>query len=82
MVTLQIRDVPEEVRDRLADAAQRRGKSLQAYLLELVNTEARRIRNLELIDSLRGRTDGTQATVDWSPPPAPLASSAIPERRV
>jgi plasmid stability protein len=66
MVALQIRDVPDEVRDRLANAAARHGQSLQAYLLEMVNAEARRDRNRELIASLRGRTDGTQATLEDS----------------
>lgn len=39
-VALQIRDVPESVRDTLADAAKRRGQSLQAYLLAVVEREA------------------------------------------
>lgn len=66
MVALQIRDVPDEVRDRLAAAAARRGQSLQAYLLDLVNADARRDRNRELIATLRGRTDGTQSTLEES----------------
>jgi antitoxin FitA len=66
MVALQIRDVSDEVRDRLANAAARQGQSLQAYLLELVNAEARRDRNRELIASLRGRTDGTRTTLEES----------------
>jgi plasmid stability protein len=40
-VALQIRDVPEEVRDALAEAAAARGQSMQAYLLDLVAEEAR-----------------------------------------
>jgi len=39
-LALQIRDVPEDVRDRLASEARRRGQSLQAYLLGLVTREA------------------------------------------
>jgi hypothetical protein len=66
MVALQIRDVSPEVRDRLASAAARRGQSLQAYLLDLVNADARRDRNRELIATLRGRTDGTQTTAEES----------------
>lgn len=31
MVALQIRDVPEELRDRLVVLAKQRGQSLQAY---------------------------------------------------
>lgn len=40
-VALQIRDVPEEVRDALAEAAAARGQSMQVYLLDLVSGEAR-----------------------------------------
>ena len=32
MVALQIRDVPEELRDRLSELASQRGQSLQQYL--------------------------------------------------
>lgn len=39
-VALQVRDVPEVVRDRLAAAAEQQGRSLQALLLELVKREA------------------------------------------
>lgn len=40
-VALQIRDVPDEVRDLLAEQAHRRGQSMQAYLLDVVTREAR-----------------------------------------
>ncbi|MFF3670056.1 hypothetical protein [Microtetraspora malaysiensis] len=49
MVALQIRDVPAEVRDALAEQANARGMSLQGLLLELVTTEARRSRNLDIL---------------------------------
>ena len=62
MVALQIRDVPEEVRDALADRARARGQSLQAFLLSLVQEEARRSRNLALLDRFTGRTDGSELT--------------------
>jgi len=39
-VALQIRDVPEDVRDVLAAQASSRGQSLQGLLLGLVNREA------------------------------------------
>ncbi|WP_446212016.1 FitA-like ribbon-helix-helix domain-containing protein [Micromonospora sp. IBSANI012] len=41
MVTLEIRDVPREVRDALAAQAEAQGQSFQAYLLELLETRAR-----------------------------------------
>ncbi|HLS64653.1 MAG TPA: hypothetical protein VK060_14825 [Ruania sp.] len=60
MPALQIRDVPEEIRDALAQRARERGQSLQAYLLALVENEARRSRNLALLDRFSDRSDGTR----------------------
>lgn len=59
MVALQIRDVPDDVRDALVERARRRGQSLQAFLLWLVREEARRSRNLALLDRFAGRNDGS-----------------------
>ncbi len=61
MVALQIRDVPEEVRDALAAQAKARGQSLQAYLLELVEVRARRLRNTAALDRFAGRSDGARS---------------------
>ena len=44
-IALQIRDVPEDVRDVIAEQAAQRGQSVQAYLLALVLREARVLRN-------------------------------------
>lgn len=66
MVALQIRDVPEEVRDRLADAAKSRGQSLQAYLLALVTDEARRARNIAILERMAQRDDGSRLTATES----------------
>jgi plasmid stability protein len=49
-VALQIRDVPEEVRDAIAKRAADKGQSMQAYLLELVSADARRISIAEMFD--------------------------------
>jgi hypothetical protein len=57
-VALQIRDVPEEVRDALAEMARQRGQSLQAFLLALVEQEARFARNLAVLRRFEGRVDG------------------------
>ncbi len=51
-VALQIRDVPEEVRDVLADQAAQRGQSMQAYLLELLQRETRALGNIGRFDRL------------------------------
>ena len=61
MVALQIRDVPDEVRDALVAEAKARGQSLQAYLLGLVQAQARRLRNTAVLDGFAGRTDGTRS---------------------
>lgn len=61
MVALQIRDVPIDVRDRLAGLARARGQSLQAYLLALVSRDADRAENLALLSRFADRTDGTRA---------------------
>jgi hypothetical protein len=61
MIALQIRDVPEEVRDVLAERARARGQSLQAFLLNLVEAEAKRARNAAVLARFAGRTDGVRA---------------------
>lgn len=40
MVAIHIRDVPETLRDELANQARAQGKSLQGYLLGLLTREA------------------------------------------
>jgi hypothetical protein len=50
MVALQIRDVPDELRDRLSELASERGQSLQAYLFDVIRDEARRADNLAVLD--------------------------------
>jgi hypothetical protein len=53
MVSIQVRDVPEQVRDTLAEVARSRGQSMQAYLLGLLEEDARRARNLVLLRQVR-----------------------------
>ncbi len=60
MVALQIRDVPDDIRQTLADRAAARGQSLQSFLLTLVTEEARRSTNLALLERFGGRQDGSQ----------------------
>jgi antitoxin FitA len=62
MVALQIRDVPNDVRDTLAERARARGQSMQAFLLALVEDEASRSKNLALLERFSGRTDGSRLT--------------------
>jgi antitoxin FitA len=58
MVALQIRDVSDEVRDALVAQARARGQSLQGFLLELVQLQARRQGNVAALARFAGRTDG------------------------
>ena len=58
MVTLRIRDVPEGLRDALAKEAKERRQSLQAYLLELIETRADRAGSDSPFAKYAGRNDG------------------------
>lgn len=62
MVALQIRDVPDDVRQTLAAQAAARGQSLQSFLLTLVTEEARRSANVALLERFDGREDGSRLT--------------------
>jgi hypothetical protein len=53
VVSIQVRDVPEQVRDTLAQVARSRGQSMQAYLLALLEEDARRARNVMLLKQVR-----------------------------
>lgn len=49
MAQLTIRDVPEQVKERLASAARARGQSLQAYALGVLTQQADFMKNADLI---------------------------------
>jgi len=74
MVALQIRNVPDEVRDALAQEARRRGQSLQAYLLGVIEADARRARNAAVLARLGKRKDGVRSR------PGEIASEIAAER--
>jgi antitoxin FitA len=63
MVALQIRDVPDDLRDRLSELAGERGQSLQAYLFDVISDEARRQDNLAVLDQLGKGAYGTRLTL-------------------
>ncbi len=64
MVNVQIRDVPEQVRDVLAEVARSRGQSTQSYLRSLLEEEARRAGNTALLDDVRAVGGGYAAQPD------------------
>lgn len=53
MVNIQIRDVPEQVRDVLAASAKSHGQSMQVYLLSVLEEDARRANNVALLRQAR-----------------------------
>ncbi|WP_413801035.1 hypothetical protein [Streptomyces iranensis] len=63
MVALQIRDVPDEVRDILAERARQLGQSLQGYLLDLVKNDAERAGNVALLQRFESRSDGAETSM-------------------
>jgi hypothetical protein len=72
MVTaVTIRDVPEDVRDLLAQQARERGQSLQAYLLGILRRQAQFSRNRELLAEIEaelrveGGGAGPEAPDSW-----------------
>ncbi len=62
MVALQIRDVPDDVRDVLAARAHAQGRSLQSLLLDIVRREAGFERNRALLKDLAW-ADGSRGTL-------------------
>jgi len=58
-----IREVPDEVKNTLAAEARRQGQSVQAYLLGLVEREARLLRNATAFE----RTKALRVTLELDP---------------
>ncbi|MFD3702697.1 hypothetical protein ACFWUP_06075 [Nocardia sp. NPDC058658] len=54
-VAIQIKDVPEAVRDAISARAAARGQSTQAYLRALLDREFRAERNRTLLEGTIGR---------------------------
>lgn len=54
-VAIQIKDVPEEIRDAIVQRAAARGQSTQTYLRAMLEREFRAERNRQVIESLVGR---------------------------
>jgi plasmid stability protein len=52
MTTIQIRDVPDDVRDTLAERAKQSGQSLSAFLRDVVVREAGFARNRLLLEDV------------------------------
>jgi hypothetical protein len=79
-VVLTIRDVPEEVRDLLAQQARERGQSLQAYLLAILNRQADFCRNRQLLVEISQELDGGGGADPDAPDAAELLARARARR--
>lgn len=55
MVAIQIRDVPQRVREGLAAEAERRGQSLQLFLMDVLEREAASAENLRWLREVATR---------------------------
>lgn len=64
MVAIQIRDVPDDVRDALAAQASERGQSLQVMLLSLLKEKSAAGINAALLQQFGGRQDGSALTAE------------------
>lgn len=64
MVALQIRDVPDAVRQTLAERAHAKGQTLQSYLRELLLREASFAHNATVLDEVAGWNEGSGATLE------------------
>lgn len=53
-VALQIRNVPDDVRDALVERASQLGQSLQAFLLDVVQREARLAHSARMFERTAG----------------------------
>jgi antitoxin FitA len=79
-VVLTIRDVPEEVRDLLAQQARERGQSLQAFLLAVLNRQADFCRNRQLLAEISQELDSGAGVDQDAPDAAELLAHARTER--
>ena len=78
MTTLQIKEVPENIRDTLAAEAKRQGRTMQSLLFELLTEAAGRARNTAILAQFAHRTDGYRS--DGSDDTVELIRQARSER--
>jgi hypothetical protein len=72
-----VRDVPDEVRDLLAQQARERGQSLQAYLLGVLRRQAAFSRNRQVLAEIESELSGGEG----AGPDAPDAADVLAQER-
>ena len=81
-VVLTIRDVPEDVRDLLAQDARDRGQSLQAFLLSVLRRQSAFSRNGQLLAEIDDEVRLTGGAGPDAPDAAEVLARARAERVV
>lgn len=66
MSSLNVRNVPDETLERLAEAAREAGQSLQAYTRALLDHDAAAQHNREVLRAFENRRDGFSGTWEES----------------
>jgi len=79
-VALTIRDVPEEVRELLSQAARERGQSLQAFLLGVLKRQAAFSRNQRVLAEIEQELGAGGGAGPETPDAADLIDRARNER--
>lgn len=79
-VVLTVRDVPEDVRDLLAEQARERGQSLQGFLLAVLNRQADFGRNRQILAEISQELDSGGGADQDAPDAAELIARARAER--
>jgi antitoxin FitA len=75
-VVVTVRDVPEDVRDSLAQEARERGQSLQAYLVSVLRRQAAFTRNRQLLAEIQDDLAATGGADEGAPDAADLLERA------
>jgi len=76
MSVLTIRDVPEDVKDALAQDARSHGQSLQAFLLSVLTRQAQFARNRQLLTEIEHELAAGGSATEDAPDSAELLEQA------
>jgi plasmid stability protein len=63
--SITIRNVPDEVRDELAERAARKGQSLQAYLVDLLTNMSESVDRDLLMERIRARKEASGVVLSY-----------------
>lgn len=77
---ISVRDVPDDVRDVLAEQARERGQSLQAYLLSVLRRQAAFSRNRQLLAEIESDLSGGGGASSQAPDAAQVLAQERAER--